>query len=222
MANDEYEEKSGQIRQLAAMSPDQFTDHLAALHPHIDQVAPNIAPHVFSTAANSVAFLNSKLPHRGDELLQNRAIEPSEAQKNAWLDLHAVINDPISVLDKVKDFTLNRHHLEIMQSIYPDLHQEMASKMREELGALKMSGGSLPYEKKLMMSKFLGEPIDATFNNQNMQAIIHSASLNTGPEAQASQRGHSKTSGSALTQINKVNQLYQTPLQALQRKELKP
>src|ERR1700679_1497697 len=118
MAND-YGDKSTQIRQLAGMQPDQLVDHLTNAHPNISQVAPNIAPHVFSAATNAIQFLNSKLPSHGNELPQDKAPGPSQQQKNAWLDLHKTVSDPVSVLNHVKNGTLNSHHLEALQSVYP-------------------------------------------------------------------------------------------------------
>lgn len=211
MQTNDYGEKSGNIRQLAAMSPDQFIDHLTTIHPHISTAAPNIAPHVFSAATNAVQFLNSKLPHAGNELPQDQIPEPSIAQKKAWLDLHGLVNNPTSVLDHVNNGTLNSHHMEAMRSVYPDLHQEMAQKISEELGARHLSGEQIPYQKRISISKFIGQPVDSTLTKPNLMAIINSANQNT---AQSQAGAPKKASNVELKQINKVNSLYQTPSQA--------
>lgn len=216
---DDFESKSQNIRQLAALPPDELTNHLTNVHPNIDSIAPNLSPHVFSAATNAIQFLNSKLPSAGSELLQDPVVKPSKAQRTAWLDLHSLVNDPVSVLDRVKDHTINGHHLEAMQTIYPDLHDQMKTQLLEELSQHKQNGGTLSYQRRLAMSKFIGEPLDSTMTVQNMQAVIKSASVNTGPEAQASsQQGAraTKPSGPQLTQINKVNAMYQTASQATQ------
>src|ERR1700679_1627435 len=127
MKND-YDSKATQIRQLANMPPDQLVDHLTNAHPNISTVAPNIAPHIFSTATNAIQFLNSKLPSHGNELPEDQSPGPSPAAKTAWLDLHKTVSDPTTVLDHVKNGTLNSHHVEAMQAVYPDLHQEMLTK----------------------------------------------------------------------------------------------
>jgi hypothetical protein len=208
MAND-YDQKSSQIRQLSVLNPDQLVDHLTNAHPNISNVAPNVAPHVFSTATNAIQFLNGKLPSHGNELPQDRAPGPSPVQKRAWLDLHEAVSDPVSVLGHVKNGTLNSHHLEALQSVYPDLHQEMISKITEHLGSLQSKEKQLPYGKRMAISKFIGQPLDSTMTPQSFQAIL--ASSNT---AQPSSQGSSKkASGKELDQINKVNQIYETPLQ---------
>lgn len=218
MQDEGYAEKAGQIRQLASMPTDQFAEHLSNLHNTLDSVAPNIAPHVFAAASNAVHFLNSKLPNGGNELPQDQVPEPSQAQKTAWMDLHNTVNSPLSVLDHVNNGTLNSHHLEAMQSVYPDIHKEIIQKTMEHLGNLKNKGVQLPYAQRQSISKFIGQPLDSTMTQQSMQTIIQSASQNTGPAAQANQmaKGSKKASGPELTQIDKVTKLYQTPSQARQ------
>jgi len=212
MAND-YDAKATQIRQLANMPPDQLVDHLTTAHPNISNVAPNIAPHVFSAATNAIQFLNSKLPSHGNELPQDISPGPSQQQKNKWLDYHETVNDPVSVLKHVKEGTLNNHHLEALQSVYPDLHQEMITKMTEHLGQMQSQDKRLPYAKRMAVSKFIGQPLDSTMTPQSVQAILSSASQNSGQSPQASKGTSRKASGKELDQINKVNQIYSTPLQ---------
>lgn len=212
---DDFSQKAGQIRQFAALPPDQLIDKLTALHPNIDKIAPNVAPHIHSAAINAIQFLNGKLPHAGNELLQDKDIQPSKAQKKAWLDLHETVNNPLSVLDHVENGTLTGHHLEAMQSVYPDLHQEMRQKIQEQLGQIKVKGQTLPYAKRQSISKFIGQPLDSTMTQPNMMAIMASAGGAQTPQTGAKGKP-SKASGPELNQINKVNQLYQTPSQARQ------
>jgi hypothetical protein len=211
----EYKQKSGNIRQLASLSPDQLVDHLTAAHPHIATVAPGIAPHVYSTATNAIQYLNSKLPNAGNELLQDKQLPPSAAQRNGWLDLHKTVDDPLSVLDHVNKGTLHSGHIDALKSVYPDLHQEMVQKTLEHLGGMRMKGQELPYAKRLSIGKLIGMPLDSTMTQQNMQTIMQAASPNTGPAAQGT-KGPKKPSGPDLAQLNKVNELALTPDQARQ------
>jgi hypothetical protein len=211
METDDFEQKAGNIRQLASMPPDQLTDHLSAVHPHIDQVAPNVAPHVFSAATNAIQFLNSKLPNSGNELLQDKIPEVSQAQKTAWLNLHKTVSDPTSVFDHINNGTLNSHHLEALQSVYPDLHQEMIQKSMEHLGIMKTKGEQLPYQKRVSISKFIGQPLDSTMTPDSFQAILRSAGPNSGPAAQG---GPKKATGVTLNAIQKANKIYETPEQS--------
>lgn len=214
----EYIKKSGNIRQLSALPTDKLIDHFANLHNTLDAAAPNLAPHIYSTAANAVQFLNSKLPVGGNELPGDQTISPSQAQQKKWLDLHDTVNNPSSVLDHIRDHTIHSGHIDALKSVYPDLHQEMSQKMIEELGNLKATGQTIPYQRKLSISKFIGAPIDSTMTFQSMQAILQSATGNQPPQSQVQPK---KASGTALKQVDKVNSIYQTPIQAQEAKDLK-
>ncbi len=214
MEKSEYLKKSIKIRQLAALPAGKLVEQLAQNHPGIESVAPNIAPHVHSTAINAVQFLNSKLPGAGNELIQDKQIEPSVAQTRAWLDLHKVVSDPTSIFEHVNNKTLNRHHIEAMRSVYPDLHGEIVHKIQERLGDMKAKGQSLPYEKRVMLSKLAGAPLDSTMTQQNAAAIIQSAAPKQNPQSASS--APKKASGVELNQINKTNQIYATDSQSRQ------
>jgi hypothetical protein len=214
MDND-YKEKAGQIRQLAALPADQLATHFSNLHNTLASAAPRLAPHIYGTATNAIHYLNSKLPNAGNELIQDKQLPPSDAQKNAWLDLHKTVDDPLSVLDHVNKGTIRSSHIDALKSVYPDLHQEMVQKTMEHLGGMKMKGQELPYSKRLAIGKLIGMPLDSTMTQQNMSAIMQAASQNTGPQAQAN-KSPKRASGVELDQIDKVAKLSQTPDQARQ------
>lgn len=209
MEDNEYQDKSSQIRQLASVPPEDLAEHLGKTHQVLQNVAPNIAPHVHATAFRAINFLNGKLPGNGNELAQDPEQEPSRAQKSQWLDLHSVVNNPLSVLDHVENGTLNHHHMEALTSVYPDLHQEMVSKMAEHLGDMKMKGKELPYQRRLQVGLLMGQPLDSTMTPQSMQAVM---AANAGASA-PSQGRPKKASGAELDQLNKVNEMAMTPQQ---------
>lgn len=213
----DYEEKSNQIRQLAGKPAGELIDHLSSLHQGLEAHAPNIVPHIQAAAANAISFLNSKLPAGGNELIQDAPPQVSKAHKQAWLDLHKTVDNPVSVLEHVNRGTLNKHHLEALTAVYPDLHQEMVQKIQEQLGNAKAKGKSLPYQKRVAISKFIGQPLDSTMTSQSMQAIMGAASQNKGPAATAQKQ--KSASSAALGQINKVTSLYRTPAQAAEVKK---
>ena len=210
--SDEYNKKSNQIRQLAAMPQEQLTDHLSQLHDTINSVAPNIMPHIHATAINAIQFLNSKLPTTGNQMVQDRVVPLSEVQKRQWLNLHSIVDDPIKILDHVNNGTLNNQHLELMHSIFPDIHREMADKLRLELGSLHMKNKQLPYAKRQSIAKFISEPIDSTMTQQAAQAIILSSTATTAKQQQMNKQH--KASSTELTQIDKVNKMALTSTQA--------
>lgn len=212
MEDGEYEAKSQPVLRLASMPPDQMASKLAESHPMLQHVAPNMAPHIHSTAMRAIQFLGSRMPGTGNELIQDEKEAPSQAEKEKWLELHHVINDPASVLEHVKNNTLTGHHVEALQTVYPDLHQEMVAKIAEHLGNLKQKGQEVPYQKRLSLSLLTGQPLDSTMTPESMQAALM-ANRGATTETQGTNGKPKRASGPELNQLNKVNGMAQTPLQ---------
>jgi hypothetical protein len=79
---------------------------------------------------------------------------------------------------------------------------------------MKLKGQTVPYQKRMMLGKLMGMPLDSTQTFQSAQAILMA---NRGAQApQTQQSGPKKASGPELSQINKVNALDQTASQAHQ------
>jgi len=219
--DEDYDTKADQIRQLAGTDPAQLSEHLTNMHNTLDSAVPNIAPHVYATAANAISFLSQKLPKNGDNMIQEQLPSISKAQKNQWLNLHKIVNDPLTIMTHVENGTLNKHHLEAIKAVYPDIYKEMSLKMMEHLGQLKQKKEQLKYKRRISIAKFLGSPLDATMTQAHMQAILTSAGPNTGEAAQASGKGPKKASNAAVSQVNKVNQIYPTATQNLELRKRK-
>jgi hypothetical protein len=210
--SDEYQSKSLNIRRLASIPPDQLIDHLSAAYGPVGDAAPGIVPHMHSSAINAIQFLNSKLPSVGNELIGDSEELPARAKRQDWLDLHNTVTDPTSILDHVKNGTLNQHHVEAISSVYPDLHQEIVQKLGEGMGSAKMSGTAIPYKRKQSIGLLMGAPMDSTMTPQARQSIIYANRPNSTQAQKANQPN--KASGVELKQVNSVNKLYQTPLEA--------
>lgn len=206
MEESDFQSKSEPIIKLATMDPTRLSDHLAETHQSTQDVAPNIAPHVNAAAVNAVQYLSSKLPSGGPDLIQDRPQEPSVAEKKQWLDLHSIVDDPTSVLSHIEKGTLNASHVEALKTVYPDLHNEMVSKISEELGKLKSNHQEIPYPRRMQLSLLMDTPLDTTMTQPVMAAIINA-------NAQKAPQKKTVSSSTATTQ-SKLNKMYQTPDQA--------
>lgn len=205
----DYNKISEELENIGATSPQVLVQN--AKNNGLNHFAPNIAPHITSAAGNALGFLQSKLPPKGNDLLDDHS-EPSEMDKHRFMIYHKVISDPASVIDHIKDGSLNGQHMEALSTVYPDLHQDMKSKMLEGLADMHADGRKLDYHQRQAMSLFLGRPLDSTMTPQASQAIIQSAGIQQAQRQQATSQ--KKASGVELKQINKVDSLYATPLQA--------
>lgn len=211
MDSNDYDKKVSDIRHLASLPGEALVDHLDESHSQLGGIAPNILPHIHLAANRALQFLNSKLPSAGNELPMDTDIKPASAQKRAWLDIHDTINDPLKVLDKIKNNTLNRHHIEALQTVYPDLHQEIIQKMQEQIGELKSKGQQIPKKQRLSISMFMGQPLDSIQTSMAMQSILKA---NNGAQSQNQPQGKQrKASAVELREIDQSNAMYATSLQ---------
>jgi len=217
--SNEYQMKSNEIKQLASLPIDKFMGHLTSLHNTLGSAAPNIAPHIYATANNALHFLNSKLPQEPSGSFHKTPNLPSQMQQRAWVDLYKVVNDPVSVLDKIANGTLTDNHIQAVQSIYPALHQEMSKQIMEQLGQDKSK--SLSYGKRISISKFLGTPIDSTISLPSFQAIMNTAGPQMPQAPGKSSKENKKATAAELKAADQVTDLYKTSLQAQEERKLK-
>lgn len=129
-----------------------------------------------------------------------------------------IAEQPLIVLKHVKNGSLLSSDVDAMRNIYPAFHDSMIRQITDKLinQSSEPSGLKLSYPQRVSLSLLIGgTPLDSTMTPAAGQAIIRA---NAGSLA-ASQHGAAqgqqrKTSGAVLSQINKVNKLYETNDQA--------
>ena len=194
----EYQKKTAQIQKMTAMSPEEFGTHLAMTHRVLNDIAPGIALHINSAAANAVKFLDSKIPKPAYEMPgAGSGYEPSKSQQASFLHYHEAVSDPIGVLKHVADGSLSTHHLEALQAVHPDLLQEMRTKVMENATPKNLE--KLSYAKKIALSKFLGQPMDSSL----LPGVFAAGQAAfQPPQPQAAQQGARKPTQSGMNKLN--------------------
>jgi hypothetical protein len=220
----DFHNKSSEIRELAGLNPEELSNYLTGMNQNLDLSAPNLAPHMYASAINSIQYLHAKLPPSAPQFLQDELAGPSMAQKMKWLDIYGIANDPLSIFDFIEKGTVTDDQIQAVKTIFPALYQTMSAQILEQLGKMKQRKEQLPYPKRLAIAKFVGAPLDSTMGVQSLQVILKAAGPNLGPAAQANQNPkqrrpsshHSQPSSAVLKQINKTDDLYKTQNQALE------
>jgi hypothetical protein len=166
--SDNYKKNADKVSKLATMPPEALIDHLAQTHENLNNVAPNIAPHIQNIAIKGINYLHQEMPKPVAEFPGQDPFEPSKGQKADWLDKYNTVNDPISILDHVRHGTLTTNHMAALQAVHPELLDHMRQKVMEEANPKAMK--SLHYSTKMGLSKFLGKAMDASFVPQAIMA----------------------------------------------------
>lgn len=181
-------------------------------------VDPSMPAHSIAVgvhAANAVNFLKAAKPASTQNNPLDTVTPPSkmsQAKYNRHLD---VAQNPLLVLQHIKDGNLRPQDVSTLQNLFPGLYKTLQSQVGEQMIDAKTKGIDIPYSQKKSLSLFLGQPMDSTMTPYAMQAIIKSAAAQQSNRQQQRQP-HQKATEAELKQVDKVDSLYQTPLEARQ------
>lgn len=135
----------------------------------------------------------------------------AQASYNRQID---IAQKPLLVLQHAEEGTIVPQDVVTLQTVYPGLYQSMVSEVGEAIIESKAKGEVIPYKKRIGLSQLLGEPLDATMTQPIMQSIMKSqGDIQRQLQAKAQNK---KASAVELKQINKVDAMYETPLESRQ------
>lgn len=160
--NTEYNERVNRIKELnnATAMMKHFEDSTAALNKSV----PNISKDINNTLIAGVQYLNSKIPQANEQFLFSKKYEPNKQEIYEFTQTFKIIDDPLSILDEVKNGTLSPSSMEAMKAVHPNLLQDLQEKMVEKLNP----DMDLDYQTKLSISQFLETPLDQSMTDDSL------------------------------------------------------
>lgn len=174
---------------------------------------PDHATAAAAIAAQGVQYLNSLKPTQPVTSPLDRPPPVSAAQQAKYNRALDIAQQPLMVLHHAAQGTLLPQDIQTLQAIYPGLHRKIADELGKNIILSQSKKITIPYKQKMAISMLMGHPLDSTMTPGAMQAIMASSSAKPPQSAQAQAQGsHKGASNVALRQINKVNDLYKTPL----------
>lgn len=172
---------------------------------------PEQATQLAAAAATATNYLSSikPLPHQPGPL--DKVIEPGKMEMAQYDRQIDIAQQPLLILQHVKDGTLMPQDITTLKMIFPGLYDSMVSEATEALVNAKQKEMEIPYKQKQSLSMLLGQPLDYTMTPNAMQAIMKAQ----GPQQQRQQAKAEpkKASGVELKQINKVDEMGETSLE---------
>jgi hypothetical protein len=131
------------------------------------------------------------------------------AKYNRAVDL---AQQPLLILKHIKDGTLLESDIAAVRTIYPALYQGLVQKLTDQVIEAKSKGRLIPYNVRLGISQFIGQPLDST-----MTATSIMSSQPKPPETP--QPGAGKPpSASSMKGLQKMPQTYQTSTQTREQR----
>lgn len=179
-----YEENKKRVEELSR-DPEAMTNHMTAKTAAIFEAAPDVAQGLHTAMVSGIQFLNSKIPRPQMDLPLAHEWKPSNSQMQKFNRYYSTVNSPLGVLKRVKNGSLSNEDMEALQTVHPDLLNEMRMSVAGEMQ--KEKGTALPSGTKIALSKFLGQPLTQSMLPQTIQA--NQASFIAAPPQHATVKG---------------------------------
>lgn len=169
---------------------------------------PQHAQNISAGVGNTIAYINQQRPSPQKASQLDTPPPITQAQKTAFNKTLTIAEQPLTVLQHVKDGTITPKDIVDLKTMYPDYYGKMSQQLMQDLTNKMHSGEPIPYNTRMGVSLFLGQPLDSTMTPQAIQSAQ--------PQPKAPQQG-GKPAGSTkkgTTNLGKSNKSYMTPGQS--------
>lgn len=159
----------------ASNTPDRTIDNLQEQSPSL-AAAPETASKAATRVNEGVAYLASQIPPATlkqmtePSLLKKRADVP-DFEKDKFLRLIDVMNDPEVAIDRMEDGNLTREEVKMLKIVYPETYNLMVKSALAGIVDADEKGKPMSYQKKIQLGTLLGAPLDETMSPEFMAAI---------------------------------------------------
>jgi hypothetical protein len=201
--NDESRSKLDKIVTKAQIEPDKITNVNTG---DLNHYLPNHQAALSQSTAVAVKYLASIKPHPYRSSPLDKEIEPSKAEMARYNRALDIAQQPMIVLQHVKDGTLQATDIQDLGSMYPSLYNQMVEKLSQQISSAQGAEVNIPYKTRMSLSLFMHQPLDTSMLPASIQAAQ--------PIPQQPQQQQKKPSNSAAKAMYKGNKQYMTPLQS--------
>lgn len=203
---------------------DKFDEHLSKLQQDptplfntggsLGHYMPDHATSLAQTAASNVNYLNSLRPQTAKMNPLDTQAKPSAAALQSYHNALDIAEQPLSILPKIQNGTLNAEDMKHFIAMYPGLHARLGQKLLSEMTDHLSKGNTIPYAMRMGLSLFGGQPLDSTMTPQGIQATQQTFQQNVSP-TQPSPRARGGE-GHSMKALSKLADIDQLPSQARQ------
>lgn len=167
------------------------------------------------TSVGAVNYLNSVRPGTSQASPLDKKIEPSTTKIAAYHRALDIGEQPLVVLQHIKNGTLQTQDVAALKTMYPALYEKMSEKLTEHLVDHVGGENSIPYPTRMSLSLFLGQPLDSTMTPEAIRATQPQNHPASPSEIQNQHQKHS------MMALNKLSAGYETPGQSREAARMK-
>jgi len=131
---------------------------------------PNTTPAMMEQYARAIHFLQQKIPR--DSLL-NKQVEaeeytPGDNERRRFNRYLAVAENPLSVLDQIRNNTLSKEGVETLKVLYPLIYEDIQLKLMQAIAENK---DQIPYYRKQMISQLFELPYTPSMYGGHIKTV---------------------------------------------------
>lgn len=168
------------------------------------------------TAGTAVQYLQSIKPSPVKQAPLDSEPIVSKAEKAQYQRTLDIAEQPLMVLNHIKNGTLTGRDLTDLKTMYPALYQKLNLKLNDQLVNVIDKKVEIPYRTKLSLGLFMGQPLDSTMTPHSIQSSQMAFAQSNQQQAQKEQ----KQKGN-LDKLNKIAQSDMTAQQSREARHLK-
>jgi len=170
-----YDKLEAHLTDMTA-NPNKLIDSLADSTHTLNDIAPDINTHLNINAVRATQFLASKLPVQNPSSPLTPAYKPSKSELSKFNRYARIVENPLHVIEQLKQGSLTTESLETLQTVYPQLLKQMQTALTGKLNEKTVA--KMPYQSKIMASAFLGQDL----TNSLSQSSVLSAQIQSAPQ----------------------------------------
>lgn len=173
---------------------------------------PEVQAGVAMASTRALQYLQTLRPSKEQPGPLNTKIPPTPGAQARYERALAIGQNPIVVLNNIKEGTLLETDLKDMGAMYPGLYKHLTTQLTDDMVKAQSEDKLIPYKTRMGLSLFLGQPLDTTMDPLSIQAA---QAVFMGKQSESQQSGQTMGSPKRGTAtLGKRNTSLQTPLQA--------
>lgn len=145
------------------VSPEVLIDHLSKQTSQLSEHEPDVAIGLSKLASNAMGIMQNLKPNLIPGAILDNEKQPSAMQIAKFNDTAKLLDNPLLIINKVANGTLTQDHIDVLQSIYPTVLDNIKQSVVKNLIQHKADESDpLNSKMRLSLSRLLGQYMDSS------------------------------------------------------------
>jgi hypothetical protein len=123
-----------------------------------------------TTVTRAATYLDSIKPATTQSNPLDTPIKPTASATAAYNNALNIASQPLIVMNRIKAGTATPQDVVALKSMYPNLYNKFAQRLTSEMTEAISKGKAIPYNTRMGLSLFLGQPLDSTMTPASIVA----------------------------------------------------